>query len=353
MIYNNSFTKSFRDSTIGHSDNREIILTEEYDQGYSIITIDILAKRIQNTEGVVFNKSRSKYHGDFIRCKDKFIIREVARYIASRDLEHIKESFPLYRFNPLSRALVDHLESLKEIIGFKSVRVHEDCWFFSSSDDIPIIEIYLNKFIENYRIEIESDEFKKKNSNSARILKNQAKSISDHIDNVFELNPSITSTLFHLGYKIDPLCDKLFTEKEMYALRERIKSDFESFMKNWRANSDFQNAVGYIWKLDYSSRLGFRYRVFIFFAASTELSLTKSVKKLKDRWLLITDGNGSFMDFNDPDIDLRSRGIGIINSDEKCHRESLTNAACTLIGINYFSNPKDITGGHLFGKGLK
>ncbi|QPK62897.1 inovirus-type Gp2 protein [Methylomonas sp. LL1] len=350
----NLIDKEFTESMFGF-DGEHRIINEAFDCALAIITADKVAKEIIGADDKIFY-ARKISRSSNISCicsKYPSILFYISRFNKITKFEKIEKYLPIYRLNPLVICFKNQLNSLSEEILFYSNSPQHDYWAFTQSVKIETIETILNKFVENFKSEVDSDEFSKKYDNFERLLRKNAKSISDHIGAIFELYQSVLSIRFQLSYKFDRMSEKIISEAEMLELHETAKSDFDSFMKNWRTSSDFNGAVGYIWKLDYSSLMGFRYRVFLFFDASIELSLTEILKKLQDRWLLINDKDGLFIDFNTPDIDLTTRGIGTFKNDDKSHREALTNAACSMIGINYFSNPSDCKNGRLFGKGLK
>jgi hypothetical protein len=186
---------------------------------------------------------------------------------------------------------------------------------------VKCVDIF-NKFIDNIRIEAESQEFKKSIKDYQQQSNDNYKSLMSYSNELFDKHPRLLVLRIDFHYRKD-VDNRYLTEIERNERYFKIKEDLAHLLRNTRSNKLFKHMLGYAWKLEYTPETGFHYHCFFFFNEKRVQWDVNKARKIGEYWVNITEGRGRYFSCNRKKKNYKFLGIGKIHRNDVKLREGL------------------------------
>jgi len=260
--------------------------------------------------------------------------------------ERLEHEFPKHFLNPLLTLLIAHVKRNNIPLLIENYGVGR---FYCDQELTRWIKV-LNDLIQGMRDEAKTKEFRKATRNYFLRGKNNYKSLSNLIRNLFKKYSRLMVLRIDLKYR-DHLKDGDLIKRAAMTF-EAARTHRERFFTNMRSNAMFDHIVGWAWKLEYGLRSGFHYHVILFFHGKHVRQDVTSAKRICAYWdNFITRGKGKAHSCNAKKEKYDECGIGMINHDESAKLIGLDKAVMYLTKSDFYFQL--MTGGRNRGFGRK
>lgn len=244
------------------------------------------------------------------------------------ELCDIINSFPNHHHTPYLTLFMETMSLLPEIIE-KLRPIYKD----TKTTPIEKKMLTIEEFIETLKNLAQTKEFKE----SVQIYKSPVaknyKSELDYIDYLFKKHARLLVLRVDLSYKKSEA--SFMSPMEIDSKHNEAIEDRKHLFNNIPKNGLFEHMVGYIWKLEYSSRKEFHYHMTFFYDGSKVREDLNIAMRIGEYWKnVITKGRGIYHNCNAKKEEYAKCGIGMINYYDDRLRENLCNEV-----VNYLVKP--------------
>ncbi|HEY8037946.1 MAG TPA: inovirus-type Gp2 protein [Methylobacter sp.] len=323
----NEIENTFKEKTIGvHYENNNMrMISEDFDQAGTIISIGKLVDRIIKSEQLSFFV---KDGSNTIDCTDQKILQSLRLYIVRNHLvKRIKYSFPIHRFNPYVELFTKNFtEKLvyQMDLYFNPITADNCCY----DKTVKVVDM-LNVFVEEIKSKTTSLEFKNiLNEYKDRSEKNYNNFLK-YNDSIFARHARVLTIRVDFSYRRNIALYPV--ETQIYEDYCQAKKDHARFCNNMRSNKIFQHLIGNAWRLEYTTMTGFHFHEIFYFDGSKVREDMTIGQLIGEYWAEnITGGRGRYFNCNANKDGYKHLGIGMINADDVTLRTGLEITAAYL-----------------------
>jgi hypothetical protein len=178
-------------------------------------------------------------------------------------------------------------------------------------------------WLQLYRFWLGSREFKERLRLRALTLERARRQVHEYVTRLFAARARLLVIRLDLDYR---------AKHALGVSIEEARADLRRCFVNLRASGQFDDHVGYVWRLEDGEKTGYHFHVALFLDGSRVREDISHAQLLGDYWAkFITNGRGRYWNCNADMRPHRRSGIGMIHHSDMEKRAELTKALDYLI----------------------
>ena len=261
-----------------------------------------------------------------------------------------------YAINPYFQLYSTHLTELSEVFKYNL-----DNFNTADSDSIARRVNLLNDAISKIRKESKSPQFKTQIKNLQRNINKKRQGLEEYFEMIFRNRESVLLLRMELFYKGTEIKNQSIKSMNIKTTPKLIESAKASIIEGIKQREEIpangfsideiinhrkqflsatkdglgNNLLGYIWKLDYSFEIGYRYHVIFCINEKNILTVQNFREIFTDLWCQRITGNlGSFYLYQAGRNTYRDCSVGILNQENRDFDQNITKM------IKYLTRPE-------------
>ena len=188
--------------------------------------------------------------------------------------------------------------------------------------------------------------FKRYMKNYERAVKKNEASLNGFVDDLFERHSRLLVLRLDVGYSLPYIQSQKWNVNP-----ERVKSDFNRFLRAMKRSRLKDALCGYVWKLEYGPTKKYHYHLMIFLDGSKHQEDVVIGKELGELWKgKITNTDGTYFNCNRDKEKYKRCGVGMVSWNEGEKINNIKHAGNYLVKLDLLVRPNLPDGERTFGR---